>query len=206
MRNSNYPVLALRAGHDFALPWRALFRRGVGIRLHLGCSVRQSVCTELGVDPQYVEQRIRSIFLDGSPLDDIDTPKLAPGQTLTLGGGMPGLVGITLNRASPFCHFRGEIGWKGDKACAPEGSEGEITLKLFNMVAEDLVPALLSRGAIVESVDAAALLHECALEKPGLVRFVHHAELDGRQIAPADLPSALESLPGRVMVRVAWEK
>lgn len=204
MRNDDLPLLTLRAGHDFALPWRALFRRGVGIRLHLGCSVRQSVCADLGVDPEYVEQRIRSIFLDGSPLDDIDTPRLAAGQTLSLGGGMPGLVGITLNRASPFCHFRGEIGWKGDKACTSEA--GEITLKLFNMVAEDLVPALLSHGVIVESVDAAALLHECALEKPGLVRLVHHTKLDGREIAPADLASALESLPGRVMVQVAWEK
>lgn len=206
MRDSNYPLLTLRAGQHFDRPWRALFRRGVGIRLRLGCSVRQSICTELGVDPEYVDQRIRSVFLDNSPLDDIDTPKLSEGQTLSLGGGMPGLVGITLNRASPFCHFRGEIGWKGDKGCTVEGSEGEITLKLFNFVAEDLVEPMLARGAIMQAVDVAALLHECALEKPGLVHLVHHAELDGREVAPADLPSALESLPGRVMVRVAWHK
>lgn len=202
MRKNDTPLLELRASLDFALPWRALFRRGVGTVVGVGCSVRETVRDSLGVAPEYIDERVRSVFLDNSPLDDIDTPTMAAGSTLSLGGGMPGLVGITLNRASPLCHFRGEIGWKGGKECGQ--GQGEITLKLFNLVAEDLVPPMLSRGVLINAADVAALLHECALERQGLAHFVRHASLDGATIAPADLASALDNLPGRVLVRVEW--
>lgn len=204
MQSKETPLLVLRAEPGFALPWRALFRRGVGVLVDVGCSVREVVRDSLCVAPEYIDQRMRSIFLDGSPLDDIDTPKIAAGSTLSLGGSMPGLVGITLNRASPLCHFRGEIGWKANKECGQ--GQGEITLKLFNFVAEDLVPPLLTRGALIEVSDVLAILHECALDRRGLNHFVQHADLDGRTIAPADLASALEGVDGRVLVRVEWRQ
>ncbi len=198
------PVLALRADIGFALPWRALFRRGVGVHVRVGCGVRETMRDSLGLDPAYIDERVRSIFLDGSPLDDIDTPKIAAGSTLSLGGGMPGLVGITLNRASPLCHFRGDIGWKGGKECGT--GQGEITLKLFNLVAEDLVPLLLARGVLVEATDAAAIMHEAALDwRSGHACPVKAANLDGQAIDPAELASALEKQRGRLLVRVEWE-
>jgi len=45
-----------------------------------------------GLDEDYVTQRISTIFLDGKPVDDIDTLLVRDGAVLSLSAAMPGLV------------------------------------------------------------------------------------------------------------------
>jgi hypothetical protein len=60
---------------------------------------------------------------------------------------MPGLVGATLRKGGTFSGLRAAISQRDTAAC--EGSvPGSITLKLFNLVAEEMGPDLLTRGAL----------------------------------------------------------
>ncbi len=97
------------------------------------------------IPPDYLRKHVQTIFLDGSALDDLSTAVVHHGATLALSAAMPGLAGAVLRRGGFYAAMRRQISYEGaDKTQA----SGEIhaTLKLFNLVARDLGPALLQRG------------------------------------------------------------
>ena len=59
----------------------------------VGCSVKTMLNNTLGMDDNYVEDRIKTIFLDAKPVDDINTACINDGSVLALSGAMPGLAG-----------------------------------------------------------------------------------------------------------------
>jgi hypothetical protein len=119
--------------------------QGFVIKTHMGCSVKNLLCLELGIDDKYLEQRIQTIFLNGKAVDDIDSSMVEDGSTLALSGPMPGLAGATLRRGGFFAAMRSQISYDVDSS---EHRKGEIsvTLKLFNLVVKELGPGFLQRG------------------------------------------------------------
>ena len=67
-----------------------LLQRGVFCPLAARCSVQDFLTGQLGIDPAYVRDRIATVFVDGSVVDDLETATLQPGSTLTLSAAMPG--------------------------------------------------------------------------------------------------------------------
>jgi hypothetical protein len=53
------------------------------------------LCDQFQVETDYLENRIKTIFLDGKPVDDEDKAVLKNGSTLALSAAMPGLVDST---------------------------------------------------------------------------------------------------------------
>jgi len=133
-----------------------LLQRGVFCPLAVRCSVQDFLTGQLGIDPDYVRDRIATVFLDGSVVDDLQTATLRPGSTLTLSAAMPGLVGATLRRGGFYSAMRREISWKADdQARQPlDGPPNTIRLKLFNTVLRDIGPTVLRRGVLVDRGEA----------------------------------------------------
>jgi hypothetical protein len=141
-----------------------LLQRGVFCPLGSPCSVADYLTRDLAIEPGYVRERIATVFLDGSVVDDLEAAMLHPGSTLTLSAAMPGLVGATLRRGGFYAAMRSQISWRtepGSGAAASSGSEaapggahggppGTIRLKLFNTVLREIGPAVLRRGVTVE--------------------------------------------------------
>jgi len=73
-----------------------LLRQGFMVRARVGCSIKTMLCEQFGVSPEYMEDRIKTIFLDGKTVDDVDSAIIKDGSTLALSAAMPGLVGATL--------------------------------------------------------------------------------------------------------------
>ncbi|OQY59512.1 MAG: hypothetical protein B6245_06325 [Desulfobacteraceae bacterium 4572_88] len=122
-----------------------MLQHGVMLKTRVGCSVKTLLCENCGVSPAYVEDRIKTIFLDGQPVDDIDTAILRDGSSLALSAAMPGLVGSTFRRGSHLAAFRSTI--THQKADTPaQVQDGLITLKLFNLLLRELGPGFLERG------------------------------------------------------------
>ena len=125
-----------------------LAERGFTLQIKTGITIRELLCQRFGISEDYVDDRIQTIFLDGKPVDDVDTASLENGSTLALSAAMPGLVGITMRKGGFYASFR-----KGITYSAPQTSvanrTGEIVLKLFNMVAKELGPAFLENGIVV---------------------------------------------------------
>ncbi|MBU1042009.1 MAG: hypothetical protein KKF77_13005, partial [Proteobacteria bacterium] len=77
-------ILTVTAAPEALLALTPILREGVGIGLRPGLSLRQTMIQDLGFCPTCVEERVQTVFLDGSPVDDIDADHAAPGCTLAL--------------------------------------------------------------------------------------------------------------------------
>lgn len=137
-----------------------LLQRGVFCPLAGRCSVQDFLTGQLAIDPDYVRDRIATVFLDGSVVDDLETATLRRGSTLTLSAAMPGLVGATLRKGGFYSAMRSEISWKADDDARPQldGPPDTIRLKLFNTVLRDIGPLVLLRGVIVDRQEALGAL------------------------------------------------
>ncbi len=126
-----------------------ILQSGFMVKAHTGCSVRTFLCGQLGISPEYVAERISTIFLDGKPLDDLDAAIIRDGSRLSLSAAMPGLVGATMRRGGFYASMRGSITYKESGSFCPD-REGTVYLKLFNLVMEELGPHFLKRGIFIE--------------------------------------------------------
>ncbi|WP_291325988.1 hypothetical protein [Desulfovibrio sp. UCD-KL4C] len=131
-----------------------LLQKGVGVRGIAGMSIREFLLAGTGFSPEYIERRIRTVFLNNCPADNIDIVKVKDGDILSLSGALPGVAGMAMGRDTPISPFRNEISAKNTENVG----EGEIllTVKLFNLIAKEVGTKLLEKGVIV---DANLLLH-----------------------------------------------
>ena len=122
-----------------------MLSQGFTIKIKVGCSVRNLICSYLGLSADYLELRLQTIFLDGKAVDNIETVLVHQGSTLALSAAMPGLAGATLRRGSAYAAMRDQITHK--KSTTGENvKDGTIYLKLFNLVAEEIGQLFLTQG------------------------------------------------------------
>jgi hypothetical protein len=111
-------------------------------------SIKAFLVDTMGLAPEFIESVIQSVFLDGRPVDDLDSANIREGSTLALSAAMPGLVGATMRRGGYYAPLRSGISHASDE-CQQGLFRGDVTVKLFNLVASELGPALLERGILV---------------------------------------------------------
>lgn len=153
-----------------------LFQEGVVLDTETGKSVRELLCATLGIDEDYVEGRISTIFLDGKPVNDLDTSIVDDGAVLALSAAMPGLVGATMRRGGYYAAMRSAISYRPGEDRAGV-RQGKIRLKLFNMILGEIGPALLRAGVIVRADSLKEVLS--GLVRDGLMPAVPVAEYAG---------------------------
>jgi len=129
-----------------------LLQDGVMVKAQVGCSIKTMLCEQFGVSPEYMEDRIKTIFLDGKTVDDVDSAIIKDGSTLALSAAMPGLVGATLRRESYLASLRSQITYREERE-APSREEGMVVLKLFNLLVGELGPTFLKEGVYVRTED-----------------------------------------------------
>ncbi len=154
---SNTPEIVVQVSGKEPFPCSTLFGRGVKVSVETGVSIRELLCGQLGIDEAYLEGRIQTVFLNGRPVDDVGTARVADGDVLSLSAAMPGLMGATLRRGGPLAAMRESISYADSQK--KEGSaRGIVKIKLFNMVARELGPGFLRRGVLVTGRDLAGPL------------------------------------------------
>lgn len=131
--------------HRFLL----LLQNGFMVRGHTGISVRKFLYEELSLTPEYVNEKIQTVFLDGRPVDDLDGAIIKNESRLSLSSAMPGLVGITLKRGSILASFRKAITHR-EESGTRKPDNGLIYLKLFNLVMKEIGFHFLERGIYVQ--------------------------------------------------------
>jgi hypothetical protein len=175
-----------------------LAREGMGVSLPAGRSLRQSLVDDLGLDPVCVEERVQTVFLDGSPVDDIDADAVRDGCTLALAGALPGVAGIAMRRKSPVGVYREGITHCAAQETQPAGGSVALTLKLFNSVAVECLACVLTRGVSVGAGRLAELLSGDAAALAGA-----HFDLDGRKLSRVDLLAELSARQGVVRIQAS---
>ncbi len=146
----------------------ALLQGGVAVRA-VARSVFSFLVEAVGLSPEYVRERITTVFLDGQVVDVLEGAMLRQGSRLALSAAMPGLVGATLRRSGPYAAMRAEITRTPEHE--PEARTGApvvIHVKLFNMLIDEIGPVLLERGVVLErhAVGALGLAVDAAPSSP----------------------------------------
>lgn len=179
-------TLQVRATAEALAALTPLAREGFGVTIAAGLSLRSTLSDDLGLGPECVEKRIQTVFLDGSPVDDIDADFARPGSALALAGALPGVAGIAMQRGSRIGVYREGITHHALKNLPRAESSLRITLKLFNTVAVECLAQVLSRGVEVRSGRLAELLDDNP-EALAQAAFL----LDGAPLDRAALASSL---------------
>ncbi len=171
--------------------WLALVSSGVEIELAVNVSVRTLITRELEIADDYLEERIRTVFLNGSPVDNIDTAIVRPGQQLTLCTAMPGAMGICMRRDSPLKAYRPGITHHENNKPLGVPEIGRITIKLFNFIAREQGPHLLELGVILSTK---SLLAHLETRDTLFWADVVAISLDNEQLLPKELTTRLARL------------
>ncbi len=127
-------------------------RQGVQLKALLGCSIKSLLCGQFGLSPEYIDERIQTLFLDGKPVDDVNRAIVKHGSTLALSAAMPGLAGAMLRKGGYYSGMRREISYR-EKSPPVSARQGTFCLKLFNLLVDEIGPAFLENGVLVKGSD-----------------------------------------------------
>ena len=122
-----------------------LLGHGFSMNVQTGCSVKELLCQQFGIPEDYLDERIKTIFLNAKVVDDVSSATVNEGSTLALSGAMPGLVGAILRSGGFYAPMRSQISYDQNKPSSLRRA-GKITLKLLNLVVKELGPAFLEQG------------------------------------------------------------
>ena len=183
VKNTLTASLSLCLKSDRIHRFFSLLQHGVMVRTRVGCSIRMLLCNEFGLSPEYVEDRIKTVFLDGKPVDDVDSAIIKDRSTLALSAAMPGLVGATLRRGGELASLRSEITYREEKKTLSR-RDGMVILKLFNLLLNELGPTFLKEGVLVRGEDLKSLLMSLPEE---FWTGCKGAKVDGQEVDPGYL-------------------
>lgn len=127
-----------------------LMHNGCYVKVECGKTMRDLLCGQFQIPFEYVRKDIKVIFLEYSPVDNIETAIIKDGTTLALSAAMPGLVGAAMRRDGDLTWMRSSITYHEGEADQKEG-QGLIQIKLFNQVMADLGESFLRRGVYLKS-------------------------------------------------------
>ena len=188
MERNNTPIYAPTSKLTLIIDASKIFRffplleKGFIVKAEVGCSIKMFLCNNLDLTPDYVDGQIKTIFLDGKAVDDLDSAIIRDGSTLALSAAMPGLVGATLRRGGYLAPLRNEITHKREEGIASP-SKGTISLKLFNAILKDLGQPFLLGGICVRCDD---LINLCQRLSEDFWTSCKAFYLDNNQMDPDD--------------------
>lgn len=161
-------------------------------------TVKMFLSEVLHLSPDYIENRIQTVFLNGKVVDDLDSAVPADRAVLALSAAMPGLAGAVLRRNTPYGAFRPSITSR-QNATLMTTSTGILFVKLFNLIARDLGPGLFERGLIFDSESIKSFFSSPPVDSAECFNRIH---ANGVPVTP-DFPCGCRCLQDQyVMLRV----
>lgn len=197
------PAATLRLRME-ATRFRAFMRfllEGFRVKVLNGWSIGELLTKHYGLTMDYIEDRIRCIFLNFAPADDVDANFVQDGSILSLCDAVPGLAGSTMRRDTPHLReLRGISATELETKSLKAGTPGFIHVKLFNMMVRELGPTLLDKGLWLGGEDLEKFLKE---QDGEFWSGCRGAELDGQKIDKSEIQKVKWSeKPGFVLLSV----
>jgi hypothetical protein len=181
-----------------------LLQQGFAARARVGFSIREILCDQFGIRPDYLSGRVTTIFLNSRAIDDPASSRVAAGATLALSAAMPGLVGATMRCGGYYAAMRSDITHQELAGDGPR-ENGEIRIKLFNLLMAELGPGFLLRGILLPAGELAEFF---AARPRDFWAGCRTILLEGRPAEPGHLKALLRSLPSDepAALRVTFEE
>lgn len=174
--------------------------KGVDILLYIEKSIEDILVNQIKISKDDVENKIKTVFLDGHPVDEISEILVPEGATLSLAAAMPGIVGICMGRNSPVAAFRSDISAVAKSVTNPAKIKtGRIRLKLFNTTINLAGENVLSHGIILKNFELAEILQD---KIKIFEKETSRAEFCGNEITIQNLIYKLKTSDAETLFRV----
>jgi len=149
INNMAYDTIVFKCSGMIMNLFRQELQKGVYIQSVEGKTLYEFITEDCSISDEYISQKIKTVLIDGGPVDDIFNTKIHDGGSCALSGAMPGIVGAMMRMGSPYAAMRESITVKPGKT---DNSKKEIKLglKLFNMILSDKGNDFLKRGVMIE--------------------------------------------------------
>ena len=152
---------------------------GFNVDIQTACTLRELLCGKLAIEPAYLETRIQIVFLNSKVVDDLTTAIVTAGSAVGLSGPMPGIAGAMLRKGSRLSSMRSSISHVTQNSQPATKQAGDVTVRLFNVLQQELGPSLLERGVCITGKVLADFLRR----QMNTVRSaVNTAEMDGKAV------------------------
>jgi hypothetical protein len=179
----NCPDVRIEAGEALIPYFRPIFQAGFLFRCQVGQSIGDFLFRQLSLKKEFVEKKVSTVFLDGQCVDDITSTPLNDGSIVALSSALPGLVGATLRRGGFYACLRDSITYQKEDMPV-DARQGAITIKLFNLLMDDLGPVFLKKGIIM---DRTAVVRFFQARKKDFWKEIKTTHFRGMSIVPDKL-------------------
>jgi len=151
--------IKIYSGPEIISRFYNIFQGGFLFPCQVETSIEDLLSRQLGLKPEFVQEKINTVFLDGSCVDDISSATLKDGSVVAFSSALPGLAGATLRRGGHYACMRDSI-THVNKNRPDVRREGHITIKLFNLLMAELGRVFLEKGIVLNRHDAMELLQQ----------------------------------------------
>jgi hypothetical protein len=175
-------------------------QHGFFVKARTGKSIKEMLCDQFGLESDYAVNRIKTIFYNGKPVDDMKTAIVHDGSTLALSAAMPGLVGATFRSGGVLSPFRASISYRPEECKTSDSGEGTVHVKLFNLLVPEIGPGFLKRGIFVQKTLLDSFLNEQNSDFWSRCRSVllDDAPIDAGKLTKNGIPDSMELVYLRV--------
>lgn len=175
--------------------WKYLTQSPSQVSADIGDSMMNFLTKRLDFDAEYIDAQVKTIFMNGKPVDDLDAASIPADARIALGAVAPGVAGMMMARNSPISGMRSGITYHNTESVQTI-TEGTVTLLLFNAVMEDKGLQILKKGITIP----AEKLERAVEEVPESISTAH---LDDTSISAVELLEWIRKNPQlQVQLRV----
>jgi len=145
---NDYQTVSISVEHNMISAFFYFLEKGVKKDIYVGCDIKTMLLDQFNISADYIDNRIKTMFLEGRPVDDVNTTIINNGATIALSAAMPGLAGATFRRSENIKFSKKTIELK-KKVKTYNQEKGIITIKLFNLILREFGPSFLKAGVLV---------------------------------------------------------
>jgi len=143
-----YDIVLLKGPDTIVNLFRPELQKGFYISSHQGSTVFTFLTGSCGISENYISEKVKTVLIDGGPVDDIFNIEIKEGGVCAVSGAMPGIVGAMMRIGSPYAAMRESITARPRRS-SETGKEIVVELKLFNVVLSDMGLYFLKKGILL---------------------------------------------------------
>lgn len=149
-RSIHIPRLELLIPADTTNKYTTLLQAGIFEERNTSITVGEFLSSLPGFTTKYIRERIETIFLNGLPIDDLETRIADPSPVLAVSASMPGLAGAIFRKNSFHAALRTTTSHVSADRAQGTGKI-MIRLKFFNIIAREKGRDILHHGCLMAS-------------------------------------------------------
>jgi len=158
-----------------------LLQSGIEIKTNTALEMGAFLCQLPGFTPDYIRATVETIFLNGTPVDDLTLRFTGDAPVLALSAAMPGLAGAIFRKNSIHSALRTQT--TTQESAGDNTRAITVTLKLFNSIAKERGTFLLEAGITIKASKVLTFLHQ----RTGLCDYITDIHLNNEVVNVATL-------------------